>query len=113
MRGVDHSNQRPDEEGITTPCSPPALAQFDIQTRDLMKKGYDGKVHGVSSRLRDSTRDLMKKGLRLVSKVMSPCWCIQTRDLIKKGLRLVDRLVLADRGVFKPETMKKKDYDAA
>ena len=35
------SNQRPDEEGITTSPGLGCGGSFTIQTRDLMKKGYD------------------------------------------------------------------------
>ena len=85
---MDHSNRRPDEEGIKTETGTQFPDTSSIPTADLMKKGlrhYPNEEHlGVGG---IPTADLMKKGLRHPSSTLPTLPCIPTADLMKKGLR--------------------------
>ena len=85
---LQHSNKRPDEEGIKTQSTQPLSLSRIIQTRDLMKKGLRQRQVWTTLQLINSNKRPDEEGIKtLLISVSFPAGCIQTRDLMKKGLR--------------------------
>ena len=124
----DHSNRRPDEEGIKTEPGGSVRGGLCIPTADLMKKGLRLMAGFISSTIIDSNRRPDEEGIKtdpivdvlrridsnrrpdeegiktIQSAAPEYVTSIPTADLMKKGLRPITGIFRPAESRFQPQT---------